>query len=195
MTPQARADRPARTRAATRGPAGPDPAATRLAGLRVLLPLLLPAVLACLLGAPGTGARETAAGPEIVVETGRVLLPCVDVPALGAGGVALSPLLGGYAIKITVTPADADRGWVLWMEAAAPRFRASDGDKPCRDLRWKHDDESPSAYRPVREDGVPVFECEGGSAELHVDLMAAVDWHTAPGVYRLGLAFRLQPLE
>ncbi len=150
---------------------------------------------ASLLAAGHPAAREAAMTGEIVVETSRVLLPCVDAQALDAGGVATSPATGSYAVKVTVTPSDDEGEWVLWMEASEPWFRSADGEKPCRDLLWKHDDESASAYRPVSEDGVPVFNCAGGEAEIHLDLMVAVDWRTAPGAYRLGLGFRLQSLE
>ncbi len=147
-------------------------------------------------GAAEVAAREESAVGELAVDVHTVLMPWVDESDLSRGQIGMSSSTGAYAVRIAVRPLNPECGWVLWVRALDARFQSTEREKPCRDLHWKHDDEPVSAYRPVSEHGSRVFtSAAGGQADLYLDLMATLDWETAPGSYRLELSFQLEPLE
>lgn len=140
-------------------------------------------------------ATPSLADPSIRIETRRLLLPLVTEQELDAGRIELDPARGQFALIVDITVPKTDpRGWALYLRADRPSFAAEDRGKISSDLEWKLD-ESPSAeYRPIDGNETLVLaNPEGGNARIPLDVRVRMDWLTEPGVYDLGLLFRVEP--
>jgi hypothetical protein len=151
--------------------------------------------LLLLLALPALGTTALASAPVLRVQTRRVMLPLTTIEALDAGRLAEDPTRGAYAVELDVEGGDPGRGWVVTVRADEARFRPETADKPCQHLRWKLDEESEGAWRPLDEHDAIVLESPGGGeARIRLDLAVDLGWETEPGTYSLGVLFRISEL-
>ena len=148
-------------------------------------------VLCCMAHVSGADADEVA---SIRVTTTRVLIPIAFGSSLDSGSEEIGGSRGVYALSLEVTPFDEEESWVLSVRADRPDFTPIDAEKPVSDIRWKLDHEGTGDYRPLDDREWIVFDNpEGGSVNIPIDIMVAVDWSTSPSLYSAGLIFSVKP--
>ncbi len=95
-------------------------------------------------------------------------------------------------IRLDVTATEAGRPWALYVRADRGMFSPAGAGKPCSDLRWKLEGDSPRNYRAVDEqESVVIEQRAGGDLRITLNLAVGAGWNTPPGTYDLGLVFRV----